>query len=223
MAAARFFPATVVERRGCDATPLDPTSAEDRLTLMSYVWADEVALRPPEGGSKSRRTSRSRSRAPTPATGSRRRRRSRPRTLRRSYSTRSSFTSSTRSSRARFETALKDAGRRAAKRAPLARVSLEWPREGGQPELLLTTWPGSTRRLATTDDRGREIHWAAGKRGSRAVGRPRRLEAAARPFKDALARASSRPGTPAKRDWSLFAVSARGGGARRGPARRRYA
>ena len=32
----------VVERRGCDPSPLDPTSTEDRLTLTSYVWADQV-------------------------------------------------------------------------------------------------------------------------------------------------------------------------------------
>ena len=34
--------ATVAERHGCDAAPLDPSSAEDRLTLMSFVWADEA-------------------------------------------------------------------------------------------------------------------------------------------------------------------------------------
>jgi hypothetical protein len=32
----------VVQRRGCDPAPLDPTSTEDRLTLTSYVWADQV-------------------------------------------------------------------------------------------------------------------------------------------------------------------------------------
>ena len=63
--------------------------------------------------------------------------------------------------RARFEAALKAAGRRATAQAPLARLSLEWPEGGGEPELLLTTWPGTTRRLATTDDRGREIHWGS--------------------------------------------------------------
>jgi hypothetical protein len=31
----------VVERRGCDRSPLDPRSEEDRLTLMSYVWPDQ--------------------------------------------------------------------------------------------------------------------------------------------------------------------------------------
>jgi len=32
----------VVERLGCDPHPLDPTSTADRLTLTSYVWADQV-------------------------------------------------------------------------------------------------------------------------------------------------------------------------------------
>jgi hypothetical protein len=34
-------PLSVTERRGCDASPLDPRSEEDRLTLMSYVWPDQ--------------------------------------------------------------------------------------------------------------------------------------------------------------------------------------
>jgi hypothetical protein len=32
----------VAERRGCDASPLDPGSDEDRLTLKSYVWPDQT-------------------------------------------------------------------------------------------------------------------------------------------------------------------------------------
>lgn len=32
----------LVERAGCDPSPLDPASAADRLTLTSYVWADQV-------------------------------------------------------------------------------------------------------------------------------------------------------------------------------------
>jgi hypothetical protein len=31
----------VIDRRGCDARPLDPCSQEDRLTLLSYVWPDQ--------------------------------------------------------------------------------------------------------------------------------------------------------------------------------------
>ncbi|MBC7374580.1 MAG: DUF2332 domain-containing protein [Frankiales bacterium] len=32
----------IVERLGCDPAPLDPASTADRLTLTSYVWADQV-------------------------------------------------------------------------------------------------------------------------------------------------------------------------------------
>ncbi|MFL5876670.1 MAG: DUF2332 domain-containing protein [Solirubrobacteraceae bacterium] len=31
---------TVVQRRGCDLNPLDPTTEEGRLTLLSYLWPD---------------------------------------------------------------------------------------------------------------------------------------------------------------------------------------
>jgi hypothetical protein len=31
----------VIERRGCDTHPLDPTTDDGRLTLQSYVWADQ--------------------------------------------------------------------------------------------------------------------------------------------------------------------------------------
>jgi hypothetical protein len=33
----------VVERAGCDRDPVDPTTEEGRLTLASYVWADQAA------------------------------------------------------------------------------------------------------------------------------------------------------------------------------------
>ena len=32
---------SVVERRGCDPVPVDPTTDEGRVTLLSYVWADQ--------------------------------------------------------------------------------------------------------------------------------------------------------------------------------------
>jgi len=31
----------IAERRGCDATPIDATTAEGRLTLLTYVWPDQ--------------------------------------------------------------------------------------------------------------------------------------------------------------------------------------
>ncbi len=33
--------ATVAERRGCDPAPVDPTTAEGRLTLLAYIWPDQ--------------------------------------------------------------------------------------------------------------------------------------------------------------------------------------
>jgi hypothetical protein len=35
-------PVEVAERRGCDPAPVDPTSEQGRLTLLSYVWADQA-------------------------------------------------------------------------------------------------------------------------------------------------------------------------------------
>jgi len=34
--------APVVERAGCDASPVDPTTDDGRLTLLSYVWPDQI-------------------------------------------------------------------------------------------------------------------------------------------------------------------------------------
>ncbi len=36
-------PLEIVERRGCDQHPLDPTDEDDRLDLLSYVFPDETA------------------------------------------------------------------------------------------------------------------------------------------------------------------------------------
>jgi hypothetical protein len=35
-------PAEVVERKGCDIHPIDPTSDEGALTLRSFIWADQL-------------------------------------------------------------------------------------------------------------------------------------------------------------------------------------
>ncbi len=32
----------IVSRAGCDLAPLDPTQPDDRLTLLSYIWPDEL-------------------------------------------------------------------------------------------------------------------------------------------------------------------------------------
>jgi D-aspartate ligase len=157
--------ATVAERRGCDAAPLDPGSAEDRLTLMSFVWADEawrfellkaaldIAQRDPIAVEKADAVDWLEARLAEPAPGM---------ATVVFHSLFIHFLDEKR--RARLEAALETAGRRATGQAPLAWLSLEWGTsgKGGTPELCLTTWPGTTRKLATTDDRGREIRLTPG-------------------------------------------------------------
>lgn len=36
-----FEPVEIMERAGCDLNPLDPAKEEDRLRLLSYIWADQ--------------------------------------------------------------------------------------------------------------------------------------------------------------------------------------
>jgi hypothetical protein len=155
--------ATVAERRGCDAAPLNPSSVEDRLTLMSYVWADEawrfellraaldIAQRVPvsveEADACDWLEATLADPAPDVATVV-------------FHSLFIHFLDERQ--RVRFEALIEAAGRRASEHAPLARLSLEWGTGGGTPELWLTTWPGATRKLATTDDRGREVRLASG-------------------------------------------------------------
>jgi hypothetical protein len=40
----RDLPAAIeiASRRGCDASPIDPTTPEGRLTLLTYIWPDQV-------------------------------------------------------------------------------------------------------------------------------------------------------------------------------------
>jgi hypothetical protein len=38
---ASSLPVEVWERRGCDVNPIDPTTGDGRLTLLSFVWADQ--------------------------------------------------------------------------------------------------------------------------------------------------------------------------------------
>jgi D-aspartate ligase len=153
--------ATIAERRGCDAAPLDPTSDEDRLTLMSFVWADEdwrfkllkaaldVAPSVPVQVEKADAVDWLEARLAEPQSGV---------ATVVYHSLFIHFLDEQR--RAQLEAALENTGRQATEQSPLAWMSLEWGPDG-TPDLHLTTWPGGTRRkLATTDDRGRDIRLA---------------------------------------------------------------
>ena len=150
----------VAERAGCDPNPIDATTPDGRLTLMSFVWADqcdrfalldgaiEVARRVPavvdRSGAADWVASHLRSATPDVATVV-------------VHSIVFQYLST--DERARLSATIEAAGRQATGRAPLAWLRME--PDGERAELRLTTWPdGEERVLATAGYHGQPIWWA---------------------------------------------------------------
>ncbi|MCW2665180.1 MAG: hypothetical protein JWN57_142 [Frankiales bacterium] len=157
-------PLTVVERTGCDPAPLDPTSEADRLTLTSYVWADQV-----DRLDRLRGAMEVAARVPATVTGEPasaflQRELAEPvpdavtvvwQSVVRQYLA--------PDERERVTALLAQAGARASPEAPLAWLALE-PEQVGAGEyafrLTLTTWPGGEHRvLADCLGHGPPVTW----------------------------------------------------------------
>ncbi len=153
----------VAERRGCDPAPLDPRSTQDRLTLTSYVWADQLARferlraalqvaadhpapveRLPASAFLERELAERRPGVATVVWHS----------VVRQYLAPEERTAVTR--------LLQAAGARATGDAPLAHLSME-PEQVGRPggfPVTLTTWPsGRTRVLGQAQGHGPPVVW----------------------------------------------------------------
>ncbi|HZD02533.1 MAG TPA: DUF2332 domain-containing protein [Actinomycetes bacterium] len=161
----------IVERRGCDLVPLDPTSPEDRLTLASYVFGDQL-----ERLERLRAALAVTARVPAvveragagpwlervlahPAEGH----------LTVVWHS-ATWQYLQHAERSRAEAALAASGARATEAAPLARLALE-RRESRRNdhvfEVRLTMWPGGTEQtLADAEGHGPPIRWRPA--GSRA-------------------------------------------------------
>jgi len=156
-----IVPLRIAERTGCDLSPLDPASAEDRLTLTSYVWADQLhrfeRLRaalcvaaahpvPVEGLTASAFLAREL----LPQQG--------VCTVVWHSVVRQYFTPDERK---RVATLLADAGAQATADAPVAHLFLEPDKLGAAGfVVVLTMWPGGDRRvLADCDGHGPPIGW----------------------------------------------------------------
>jgi hypothetical protein len=155
------IPINVRHRRGCDLNPLDPTSAEDGLRLMSYVWADqrdrmerlEAALSiaasspPPVDRNDAlswlpRMLSEDRQGAVTVI-----------------YHT-IAWQYLPPEDRAKGEAIIADAGSRASPDAPLARLELEADDNPDGAALRLQVWPGGKRQeIGRADFHGRWVKW----------------------------------------------------------------
>jgi hypothetical protein len=152
----------IVERRGCDLTPLDPSSPEDRLTLRSYVWADQTErLRLLDAAlTVAQQIPAPVEAAPAGAWLAGQLHDPRPGTVTVVYHS-IVWHYLDEAERGRVRQALEQAGARATPEAPLAWLRLE--RGGEQAEVRLNLWPGGDEKLlASSGFHGRDIRWLAG-------------------------------------------------------------
>lgn len=153
--------ARVVERAGCDRAPIDATSADGELTLLSFVWPDQTARMAALRGAidVARRVP-----AIVDASDAAEWVASRLSASHDGVAT-VVFHSIVMQylgdeTRARVVDTLADAGQRASRAAPLAWLRME-PADRGM-EIRLTSWPGGVERLvASAGAHGRPVRWLA--------------------------------------------------------------
>ena len=138
----------VVERRGCDRDPIDPTAEDGRLRLLSYVWpgqeerftmladALDIAARHPAAVDRAAIPEWLREQLQAEAPG-------RATVVFHSVV----WTYLTAEEQRSVVATLDEAGRRATDRAPLAWLRLESVPDISHTELRLKTWPGGDDRL----------------------------------------------------------------------------
>lgn len=152
-------PATVVERLGCDLSPIDLRAKEGQLTLLSYLWPDQIARIERQRAAiqiasnaqvhveRANAIDWVRQHLASPRAGMA--------TVVFHSIVLSYFDDNERRT---FGEVLEDAGSRATADAPLAWLSLE--RSAGRFEVRLRSWPdGSERLLAVCGGHGLPVQW----------------------------------------------------------------
>jgi len=155
-------PARVVARAGCDTAPVDPSTAEGRLTLLSYIWPDqaerlahlraalEVARRVPVRIDRAEATEWLVTRLATPTPGV---------ATVVFHSIVMQYLAP--ADRERVRAIVREAGARATAAAPVARLRME--PAGELADVHLTLWPGGEkRRIARAHYHGRPVYWLGG-------------------------------------------------------------
>ena len=152
----------IAARAGCDLAPLDLASAQDRLTLRSYLWPDELdrlaridaALAVAAAGPPAVEACAAECWLPGAIAGAQRGELTVVwESVMRQYVPAAAW--------AAIERAVGDAGRAATADAPLAWVTMEPAADRGAGcEVVATTWPGGERRLlATAGYHGPPVRW----------------------------------------------------------------
>lgn len=151
----------VVERRGCDRTPIDLSAPGEADRLMSYMWPDQTervarlegaialalevrpALEQADAGEWLERVLATS--VPGVAT---------------IVAHSIAWTYFSAETSARGQRAITQAGARATREAPLAWVAFEHEAQNQPPTLKVTTWPGGeTKTLAHAHPHGMMVHW----------------------------------------------------------------
>jgi len=151
------LPVTIAERRGCDLNPIDPTTPDGRLTLLSFVWADQAErFRQLDNAIElARQVPVTLERASAIEWLERQLADARPGVATVVYHSILLLYFS-RDEREKLAALLERAGERATRAAPLAWLSME-PGEK-ETDVHLTLWPGGERRLiATSGYHGRNV------------------------------------------------------------------
>jgi hypothetical protein len=151
----------VVSRRGCDRAPIDVASADQRLRLRSYVWADQparlrqletamdVAARHPVDVEQAEADAWLGRQLARPAAG----------VVTVVYHS-IFWTYLSREAQARIASALARAGQAAGEASPLAWLRFEFEEPSRLPTLRLSLWPGAQDlHLADAQAHGQEIFW----------------------------------------------------------------
>jgi hypothetical protein len=151
----------VAERAGCDRNPLDATTADGRLTLMSYLWPDQVerfarldaaidvARRVPAAIDRADADAWLEDRLTLPLPG-----------VATVVVHSIVIQYLAKEARARLRGVIEAAGKRASGASPLAWLRME--PAGERAEVRLTTWPGGEERvLGTAGYHGHPIWWGS--------------------------------------------------------------
>jgi hypothetical protein len=153
----------VAQRRGCDLHPIDATSDEGRLTLLSFVWPDQ-----PHRFARLRAALDIADNSPVPIDQDDAGAWVETQLAQRVPGVTTVVFHSivlpylSHDSLERMRTALARAGAEATIDAPLAWLRME--PAGVEADLRLTTWPGGGEEiLGTTGYHGPPVHWAAGR------------------------------------------------------------
>lgn len=162
----------IVDRAGCDPYALDPTTQDGRLTLSSYVWADDLTRFARLRGALAVAAAHPLTVERSPASRFLHRELSRPQPGVLTVVWHSVvWQYLTEDERAATSQTLREAGERATPDAPLAHLMLEPERSGSGGFVFgvhLQTWPGGPRtRIATAQGHGPPVVWSRSDPGAR--------------------------------------------------------